>query len=39
MKKKKQKNKKTKTPLVMFQMDFVYRDTPGYIRTDVLKMT
>ena len=39
MKKTKNKKKKKTTPLVMFQMDFVYRDTPGYIRTDVLKMT
>ena len=41
-KKKKEKKKKkttTTTPLVMFQMDIVYGDTPGYIETVVLKMT
>ena len=32
-------NEKKVTLLVIFQMDFVYRDTPGYIRTEVLKMT
>ena len=38
-KKKKKKTATTTTPLVMFQMDFVYKDTPGYIKTVVLKMT